>query len=99
MIYCRTHNFQHLAAVSENEVQVIALIIAITLLWFPMRVYSDWYQNFYSLESFSTYYLFWQLIALAVFAVVGLILIQVPDNLIKIVSYAAAFLTFFSDSL
>ncbi|MEA3231411.1 MAG: hypothetical protein U9Q05_06630 [Thermodesulfobacteriota bacterium] len=86
-------NTIHPPRISDDEVEAIALIIAITLLWFPMRLYSDWYQDFYSLKKYSSYFMFWELMALVLFAIIGLIIMKIPDKLVKILTSLSALLT------
>jgi len=52
-----------------------ALVIAgLLVLWFPIRIYSDWYLHFYSLRWLKKYYTFWFLLIVTVVAYLFLFL-------------------------
>jgi hypothetical protein len=75
-----------------------ATIIAIGLLmlWFPLRLYSEWYTGFYTFRSLREYWTFW---FLAVVGVVGLLLSAIllrPDVLpIALSTFGSALLVVF----
>ena len=57
-------------ATPEREAMVTVCLLL--LLWFPMRLYSEWYENYYSLAYMQDYAAF---VALAILAVVALMLL------------------------
>jgi hypothetical protein len=61
--------------VIESKASESPLIIAgLLVLWFPLRIYSDWYLHFYSLRWLKKYYTFWFLLVLTIVAYLFLFL-------------------------
>lgn len=52
----------------------LLVIAGLLVLWFPIRIYSDWYLHFYSLRWLKKYYTFWFLLILAMVAYLFLFL-------------------------
>jgi len=50
------------------------VIAGLLVLWFPIRIYSDWYLHFYSLRWLKKYYTFWFLLILTMVAYLFLFL-------------------------
>ncbi len=58
---------------ARSEKKNLALIFVLLITWFPMRIYSDWYLNFFQLSTIHNYSSFWIFLILAV--VVGFIIV------------------------
>lgn len=52
----------------------LLVIAGLLVLWFPIRIYSDWYLHFYSLRWLKKYYTFWFLLILTMVAYLFLFL-------------------------
>ena len=71
-----------------------ALLVGYSLacLWFPMRLYSEWYDGYYSLGRLRSYPAFWVLVLAALLALALLIYLLKPSRVaVTIPSMAAAF--------
>jgi MFS family permease len=59
-----------------SNVDSLIVVLSFALLWFPCRVYSDWYANFYTVRStLVSYGAFWLAAALAVLAILLLVVV------------------------
>lgn len=58
----------------------LVVIYSLLLLWFPSRIYSEWYSNFYSIAHFRNYYAFWFLLTVAIMAIPLLVLLLKPGR-------------------
>ncbi len=53
---------------SKEFLNRLLVIAGLLVLWFPIRIYSDWYLHFYSLRWLKKYYTFWFLLIVTVVA-------------------------------
>ncbi len=83
----------------KERLNTEALLVAYSLacLWFPMRLYSEWYDGYYSLARLRSYPAFWVLAFIALLSLALLVYILKPGRLgLTIPSMAAAFGILFS---
>ena len=65
---------------------------SVACLWFPMRLYSEWYDEYYSLSRLRSYPAFWVLVLAALLALALLVYLLKPSRVaVTIPSMAAAF--------
>ncbi|MEN8261466.1 MAG: hypothetical protein ABFS02_12955 [Pseudomonadota bacterium] len=64
----------------------LTMVYGLLLLWFPARLYSEWYLNFYTLTSVREYFAFWTLFAVAIMAIPLLVYLFKPGRPVLIFS-------------
>ena len=52
----------------SSEKAIVATHLGLLCLWFPLRLYTEWYLNFYSLEHLKRYWAFWFVLVAAILA-------------------------------
>lgn len=58
----------------------VIVVYGLLLLWFPARLYSEWYIHFYSVSHFSAYFAFWFLLLVALVSIPLLVLLLKPGR-------------------
>lgn len=82
----------HRAPTTKLNTEALLVACSLACLWFPMRLYSEWYNGYYSLERLRTYPAFWVLVLVALLSLALLIYILKPGRVaLTIPSMAAAF--------
>ncbi len=64
----------------------LVMVYALMLLWFPTRLYSEWYLNFYNVAHLREYFAFWTLFVVALLAIPLLVYLFKPGRPVLIFS-------------
>ncbi len=68
-------------AYRASSSESLIVVLSFALLWFPCRVYSDWYANFYAVrDTLVSYGAFWLMGAFAVIAILLLVVALSPER-------------------
>jgi hypothetical protein len=71
---------------TSTECDALILIYGLLIIWFPLRMYSEWYINYYSLVHFKDYAAFWFLLIVAVLAIPLLVIVLKPGRPVMVFS-------------
>jgi hypothetical protein len=71
---------------SAPKVDSLIVVYGLMLIWFPARLYSEWYIDYYSLAHLTNYFAFWFLLVTALLALPLLVLLFKPGRPVLIFS-------------